>query len=436
MPRHLDVETVRCAVSSRRHGCQGRPRRPFARLLPGLRRLALCASLWALAGCGPAVAVADPQPATPNPAVPAHSPTVPASPSPLPTTTPLPVSEAAPTASAPPPVSEATPTSTVLPSPSPLPEIELLFTGDINPGRCVYTKAKAAEDMALPYRPLGDLLQGADLLIGSLDGTLSDHNPPNPCAEFHRNLLGPAEMVEGLAWAGYDVMAVATNHAKDCGLVRGCVNQSLFDTLANLRAAGIAPVGTGANLDEALAPVIVTIDGVRFAFLAMTAINHEIWATEAEPGAAPFKLDLMLEAVRRARTAADVVVVLPHWGREFSNALTYQQVDAAARLVEAGATLVVGNHPHRVQAVETFPNGAVAAYALGNFVFDMTWSDGTLFTIQGIMLRARFRGSELVAVEPLPIRIHDDFQPHLADPADAEMILAEIEASLATAPRR
>jgi poly-gamma-glutamate synthesis protein (capsule biosynthesis protein) len=419
-------------TSSRRQRprTQGRPRRPFSRLvLAALPRLALAASLWAVPACGPAVAVADPQPATPSLAAPAASE---APPSPLPTTTPVP----APSATASPPISEATTTATVPPSATPLPEIELLFTGDINPGRCVYTKAQAAGDMALPYRPLGSILRGADLLIGSLDGTLSDQNPPNPCAEFHRNLLGPAAMVDGMAWAGYDVMAVATNHAKDCGLVRGCVNESLLDTRANLLAAGIAPVGTGANLDEALAPVVLTVEGVRFAFLAVTAINHEIWATETEPGAAPFKLDLMLEAVRRARAAADVVIVLPHWGREFSNALTYQQVDAAARLVEAGATLVVGNHPHRVQAVETFPNGAVAAYALGNFVFDMTWSDGTLFTIQGIMLRARFRGSELLGVETLPIRIHDDFQPHLADPADVEMIMAEIEASLDTAPRR
>jgi poly-gamma-glutamate synthesis protein (capsule biosynthesis protein) len=210
----------------------------------------------------------------------------------------------------------------------------------------------------------------------------------------------------------------------------------MFDTLLNLRAVGIQPAGAGANLDEAMAPVVIEVEGVRFGFVAMTAINYAIWATETEPGAAPFKPEAYLESIRRARAQADVVIVLPHWGREFSPQLTYEQTGAAARMVEAGATLVVGNHPHRVQGVETFPNGAVAAYALGNFVFDMTWSDGTLFTIQGIMLRARFRGATLTGIELIPIHIHDDFQPRLAEADEAAAILAEVEASLATLPRR
>jgi poly-gamma-glutamate synthesis protein (capsule biosynthesis protein) len=103
-------------------------------------------------------------------------------------------------------------------------------------------------------------------------------------------------------------------------------------------------------------------------------------------------------------------------------------------MVAAGATLVVGNHPHRVQGVENFPNGAVAAYALGNFVFDMTWSDGTLYTIQGVILKARFRGTQLEAVTLLPIHIYDDFQPRPVTGPEAEQILADVAASMAAAP--
>ena len=413
----------------RYEGRWGASRRSTGTTKPSWLHLALAASGLALAACGSGVAIAEPDAPTVVSITAAPPTTLPASPTALPSTTPAPTVTLL-------PASTALPENTATLAPTSLPEIELLFTGDINPGRCVYTKAKAANDMALPYRPLGDLLQAADITVGSLDGTLSDYNPPNPCVETHRNLLGPAEMVEGIAWAGYDVMSVATNHIRDCGLIRGCVYNAMFDTLDNLSAAGIAPVGAGANLGEAIAPVVITVDGVRFAFVAMTAVNYGIWATETEPGTAPFKLDVIEAAIRRARAAADVVVVLPHWGREFSQQLTYEQVGAAGRMVEAGATLVVGNHPHRAQGVETFPNGAVAAYALGNFVFDMTWSDGTLFTIQGIMLRARFRGAELVEVELLPIHIYDDFQPRLAEGEEAAAILREVEESMATAPRR
>ena len=173
---------------------QGRPRRPFARpSLDVLPRLLLAACLLFLTACSPAVAVAaltaEP-PATATSASAASD--GPALPTALPTTTPRPAAT-----TTPPPVA---PTATASPEPSatPIREIELLFTGDINPGRCVYTKAKAANDMALPYRPLADLLRGADITIGSLDGSLSDYNPPNPCVETHRNLLGPAEMAEGM----------------------------------------------------------------------------------------------------------------------------------------------------------------------------------------------------------------------------------------------
>lgn len=329
-----------------------------------------------------------------------------------------------------------TATAILLPSPSAMPEVELLFTGDINPGRCVYAKAKAAEDMALPYRPLADVLQGADITAGSLDGTISDYNPPSPCVETTRNLLAPAEVVDGLSFAGYDVMAVATNHIKDCGLVRGCDDEALLDTLANLRAAGIQPAGAGRNLAEAMTPAILTVGGVRFAFLGFTAINHAIWATADEAGPAPFERPVYLEAIRQARARADVVIVLPHWGREYSAAINYSQRAAAAEMVGAGASLVIGNHPHRVQGVEIFPNGAVAAYALGNFVFDQAWSDGTQYTIQGVMLRAVFRGARLDRVELLPIHIYDDFQPRLADEAEAAIILQAVADSMAAAPPR
>jgi poly-gamma-glutamate synthesis protein (capsule biosynthesis protein) len=380
-------------------------------------RFLTASALCLCAACAPVQAAPEPPTVAPTIAAPLS----PASPLPNPSVVPSATLAPAPTAT-------ASPTAT------PVPDITLIFTGDINPARCVYTIAKSAGDMAAPYRAVGELLQTADLAIGSLDASISDFNPPSPCAEFHRNLLAPSEVVQGMQWAGFDLMAAATNHIKDCGLTRGCVHDSLLDTITHLRAAGVEPVGIGRNLAEATAPVIVTVRGVRFAFLAFTAINGEVWATETAPGAAPFLPEVYVEAVRRAQAQADVVIVLPHWGREFTGQISWEQALGAQRLVEAGATLVVGNNPHHVQGVETFPNGAVAAYALGNFVFDQEWSDGTLYTIQGLLLKATFRGAELQSVELLPIRIHDNFQPRLAAPEEAAQILRDVEESLRTKP--
>jgi poly-gamma-glutamate synthesis protein (capsule biosynthesis protein) len=346
------------------------------------------------------------------------------SPTPLPTATLVP---ATPTLlPSPPPIQ--------LPSPTALPETVLLFTGDINPARCVYTIAQEKNDMAAPYHAVGQILQSADLAIGSLDASISDYNPPSPCAEFHRNLLAPAEVVQGMQWAGFDLMGAATNHVKDCGLQRGCDHESLLDTITHLRSVGIEPVGIGKNLADATTPVIKTINGVRFAFLGFAGINENVFADDVTPGAAPLLKEVYAEAVRRAKEQADVVIALPHWGREFTGAISWEQTRAAEALAEAGAMVIVGNNPHHVQGVERLPSGTLVAYALGNFVFDQEWSDGTLYTIQGFMLKVTFRGAELAEYELIPIRIYDNYQPRLPPPEEAAQILQDVADSLATRP--
>ena len=289
--------------------------------------------------------------------------------------------------------------------------------------------------MGLPYRPLAGLLQGADITIGSLDATLSDYNPPVPCVET-RNLMAPAASVEGLQFAGFDVITVATNHAKDCGVERGCRDQSFFDTLENLKRVGIAPVGAGSTLAEALTPATLVVRGVRFAFLGFSAVSSELWATDSTPGTAPFTKELYLAAIRQARETADVVIVLPHWGAEYFSEINWEQYNGAASLVEAGATLVVGNHPHRAQGREIFPNGAVAVYALGNFVFDQEWSDNTQYVQEGLLLAATFSGARLESTELIPIRIYDGFQPRLAPVEEGREILRQAAEALAPLPPR
>jgi poly-gamma-glutamate capsule biosynthesis protein CapA/YwtB (metallophosphatase superfamily) len=398
-----------------------------------LNKLLLVWLALGLAACGPAAVKLQPLVNTPSAVAPTllAAATTPAPPVSATPGSPA-LSTAAPTVTLPPP--PPTPTASLAPGPSAVPETDLLFTGDINPARCVYAAAKAANDMALPYRPLASLLQSADITIGSLDGAISDYNPPTPCIDTSRNLLAPAEAAQGLGFAGFDVITVATNHIKDCGLVRGCVNNSMFDTLTNLRAQGIQPTGAGVNLAQATTPAIVSVHGVRFAFLGVSAVNGPTWATDNTPGTVPFQAQVYVDAIRRARAQADVVIVLPHWGREYSGDISYQQRQAAAAMVAAGATLIIGNHPHHVQGVETFPNGAVAAYALGNFVFDQAWSDGTQYTLEGLLLRAKFQGSKLQGIDLLPIHIYNDFQPRLADSAESAQILQVVADSMAHAP--
>lgn len=318
--------------------------------------------------------------------------------------------------------------SNILPVAKPLPVIHLLFTGDINPGRCLAQAALQANDFERPYQYVADKLRQADLAIGSLDGSISDLAPPLPCKEVY-NLIGPARTAEGLAFAGFDVITVATNHALDCGsLGWRCDGKSLEDTRKNLIGVGIAPVGIGATLAEARTPVILERQGIRFAFLGVNAISGEAtWATDSIPGTAPLSdsaLVGVLADIAAARAKADVIIVLPHWGVEYNSTPDATQQAWAAQMIAAGADLVIGNHAHIAQPVRTFPNGGVVAYALGNFVFDQ----GTVETKRGLVFEAVFRGSRLESWHLLPVRINNKFQPDWAAPLEAEAILKRIAA--------
>ena len=309
-----------------------------------------------------------------------------------------------------------------LPPPAP---ILLRATGDIIPARCVYAKQRQYGDFRHAFLELGPWLAEADLAIGSLDASLSDAGAPFECVETF-SLLAPAASVEGLAFAGFDVITVATNHVKDCG--QGvCGNQAFFDTLANLQAAGIAPVGGGADIADARRPAVLTVRGVRFAFLGYDDIAPHYHAGAGSPGVAPLDESYLREDIAAAKQLADVVVVLPQWGVEYTADPTARQRALAAVAVEAGADLVIGNHPHWVQAAEAI-DGAFVAYALGNFVFDQDWS---IPTQQGVVLEAAFHGSQLKGVAYHPIHIVDQHQPVFATPAEAREILDRIWAASA-----
>ena len=128
--------------------------------------------------------------------------------------------------------------------------------------------------------------------------------------------------------------------------------------------------------------------------------------------------------VKAARAAgANVVIVFPHWGTEYdATPFTGQQALARAA-VDAGADLVIGNHAHWAGAMEVY-RGKPIWYALGNFVFDQTWSE---LTMEGITLELTFRGKALVQARMRPHIILDKAQPNLLDPAaDGRVVMGQI----------
>jgi len=314
-----------------------------------------------------------------------------------------------------------TPTATPSPTPEQPPEISLLFTGVIVPARCVQAAIDARQDSDYIFANVKDLISSADLAVGTFNATMSDYPPHTGCIQTYV-LVGSSSNADSLSRAGFDVMSVATNHIKNCG-IGDCGDRAFFDTLDNLRRVGILPVGAGANSTEALQPVVVTVQGVRFGFVSLGLVEPLAFARQESPGIAELTEENLRIAIAAARESADVVIAMPHMGPEDSPDPQEYQQNFARLAVDAGADLVVGNHTHVVQGVQQI-NGVQVFYGLGNFVFDQEWD---LAHQQGVIAVVHYQGAQYTGYELIPTHVDVDGTVHLAQGQEADQILQRIE---------
>jgi hypothetical protein len=322
------------------------------------------------------------------------------------------------------PLVMSTPTLAPTFTPEPPAEITLLFTGVIVPARCVEAAIDEHGDANYIFNEVRQRISSADLAIGTLNATLSDASTHTGCIETYV-LVGDSRSAVALANAGFDVMSVATNHIKNCA-GDSCgdnYNRAFTDTMDNLRANNILPVGAGMNASEALQPVVVEVKGIRFGFVSLGMVEPMAFAGENSPGIAELTDDNLRQAISAAKRVSDVVIAMPHWGPEdLSNPNSYQ-LDFAQVAVEAGADVVMGNHTHVVQAIQQI-NGIDVFYGLGNFVFDQTWDLGHQ---QGVMLLLHFIGKQYTGYDLIPTHVDGDGTVHIASPDEATEILKRIE---------
>ena len=293
-------------------------------------------------------------------------------------------------------------------------EYTLLFAGDVMLARAVGSRMAARKDWSLPFQLIADELRCADLRFCNLECPVSDRG-----RDLHHlySFRADPRAIEGLRTAGFDVVSEANNHAYDWG------PEALLDTLERLHAAGICTVGAGQNSLAAHYPLLVNADGLRIAILAYVDIDpKEAAAGVDHPGVAWLDPAQTLADIGFARALADVVIVCPHWGVEYALKPADDQVTLAHQMIDAGADLIVGSHPHVVQPVEKYRDHWIA-YSLGNFVFDQRGPG----THHGLMLRVTVRDKQISKVAPVPININSGFQAELerADESSACPVVAE-----------
>lgn len=182
------------------------------------------------------------------------------------------------------------------------------------------------------------------------------------------------EAVELLEVFGVDAVTLANNHVYDFGEI------GLLDTMSCLTEAGIPYVGAGENINEASKILYYVVNGRKIAIVSASQIEKTYQYTKeaTETGAGVLKTlnpDRFLRVIESADANSDYVIAVPHWGTEGNLYPDASQRMLSESFVRAGADVIIGGHPHRLQGV-TYVEGVPVAYSLGNFWF----SDGTLYT--------------------------------------------------------
>ena len=274
--------------------------------------------------------------------------------------------------------------------------VEIILTGDVMLGRTVMTTSLDLNDPVYPFRKVADTLRSADIVFANLENPIIK-NCPRHTDGF--KFCADPRMVEGLTFSGIDVVNLANNHTLNYG------KEGLEETKNFLTSSKIDYVGVG-NL------VTKEVEGNTFGFLGFDMVDNQLSKGN-------------LELIKTSDTKVDVLIVGVHWGTEYTQKASEIQREWANLIIENGADVIVGHHPHWVQEIEyisqqnttganlNHPTGGVVAapvvyYSLGNFVFDQMWSQKTR---EGLAIRLTFRDSELIGEEKLPTYMTSWAQP-------------------------
>ena len=241
--------------------------------------------------------------------------------------------------------------------------MKLLFCGDIMPGGVLPYQVSYVDPGLKAY------MQGFDFRVGTLESAIGTGLPFDPVKMQGRQNIVYArdEDFFRVKELGFDVVSLANNHVWDLG------EEGLRNTIGILERNGIQYCGAGMDIGEASRPAVLEKDGQRIAVLACcmygsSYLGHVQLAGKDKAGVNPLDMEEVLRAIEAARKRYDRVVVMPHWGREYTYKPLSKCVTMARQMIDAGADAVLGSHTHQVQPFLKV-RGKPVCFSMGNFLF-------------------------------------------------------------------
>ena len=263
-------------------------------------------------------------------------------------------------------------------------------------------------DASAALSALTPLLRSGEIVIGNLECVLARTGLGSTRYQADQ-MRGDPEYASNLRVAGFTAMSVANNHAMQHGI------HAFEHTIENLEAAGIKTVGVRGKDGWCASPVVhTTRTGLRVGLLGYSWRPRQY--DTAQPPYAEGDVEAVVRDVERLRRSTDVIVVSLHWGEEFLDVPSGEETEAGRRIIDAGASVIVGHHPHVVRPVERAGNGIIC-YSLGNFVTDMIWQPRLRL---GAVLECRLTRGGVADFQVSATRVDSDFHTKL-DPCCVEV---------------
>lgn len=278
-------------------------------------------------------------------------------------------------------------------------KVTLGFVGDIMLDRGV--KTSVYKNLGGDYDKVfseAKSLKDNDIMFANLEGPISDkgHNVGSKYS-----FRFEPEVTSAIKNAGFDIVSFANNHVGDWS------DAAFQDTLGRLSEANILFTGAGQTYNDATKPTIIERSGIKIGYLGFSDVGPE-WmaATDTKPGILLANDKNLPSIISEAKKSVDFLIVSMHWGEEYKPH-TARQESLAKKMIDSGADLIVGSHPHVAQDVQTYKNGLII-YSLGNFVFDQSFSEDTM---QGLYEKVTITKKGIESHEENIFKINDNYQP-------------------------
>ena len=280
-------------------------------------------------------------------------------------------------------------------------KVSLLFVGDVMLDRGVkkIVTNTFGGDFASMFEFVKNEIFVPDISVLNLEGPVSDKGWDTGKAYSFRMATSTFPVLKEV---GFDIASFANNHVGDWG------KEAFDDTLRFSSANNIPLIGVGPSYASTTEPFIVEKNGLKIGFLAFSDVGPVHMKAGTSTSGILLLSDPNLERIiKNTKEKVDQLVVSVHWGEEYKKEATERQKEFAHKLVDWGAVLVVGHHPHVVEPLEEY-NGRLIAYSLGNFIFDQYFSKETM---EGGVLQVILNKNGIKKYELKKVELGKDFRP-------------------------